>query len=1093
MRRVAGSAFLASMFLCGALSAAAPVFSNDFKAVTLDGVRLGTDTDPSNFSTFPSVVYDPQSGLFHMWVANTSALSIEGLRHATSSDGVHFISDGNLSFSGGSPFPIYGAPAEPQFEFPRASKIGGDWKLAIWSENNPSANGDYNYNESVNDIGTDPSTLAVNHQGPVYPTNGLGTFGQTTGPWGFVDGRLYVADDRPGGMSKWEYVDTTPPSVTPPADMSQDLITGTGYVYFLTHPGDPLGVYVHNVGRVLDQGDGTLGAYYSLRYPDGSRVNKQIYYVQSGDGGQTWSAPAGLFSNGDAVRVDGAPNQFDFSHPEVTLAGSRRVLYFSTKASDGAYVVATSAGQAAQVDSWADLLGSGQGNGESGRAVIRTSDGNFAIAGNSGGLTPNPVGLWLVKLDGTGEVLFQRVYSQTVPASASVSSLAEATDGGLVMAGSLGFNPSSIWVLKVDAAGGVVWSETIAVDDPGLDVGASCASIVATSDGGFALAGTVANRFGLLKLGADGSLQWIRAYPGAAGSHPTAASSVIHTADGGFGVTGDDWPAGSFTFQSVRVLKADASGAVEWEESITGSASISLGEGIANGPSGGLVVTATKIGSWVNVIAVDQTGSVLWQKTYSSNSFTAPTAITPGFAGNYGIALAPDLEGHGAIRDSQETILNAAGLMEIDGAGNPLWTKAFAAQLSSTSNLPSIAATLDGGYVGVGSDGVSLATRLLALKVDAGGGFVGCLDREISVPMTTTDSTFAFAPIVETPVDEITNTTVTALPVTGAPTDASERVICRGYLPAELEPLALAADPSGNGVADPGERFVVAPTWENDALVSTTLSGHTSPVSDSNGLDTSDPDIDAGYGTVASLATSDCLTATGDCYQFGFQDIPRPSQHWDTYFDETLSTSDPHHKWAKRWTVHAGLSFADISPSSNFYPFVEDIFHNGITGGCGMGIFCPTDPVTRAQMSVFLLKAKHGASYVPPHCTGVFADVPCPSLFADWIEELDAEAITAGCGGGDFCPSDPVTRQQMAVFLLKALIRSGYVPPACSGIFGDVACPSQFANWVEDLYNRQITAGCSTSPLLYCPTAPNVREQMAVFLTKTFSLLLYGP
>ena len=176
----------------------------------------------------------------------------------------------------------------------------------------------------------------MTHQGPVYPTNGLGTFGQTTGPYGVVNGKLYVADDRIGGVSKWEYDDTTPPSVTPPADMYQDLITGTGYVYFLTHPGDPLGVYVHNVARVLDQGDGTLGVYYSLRHPDGSRVNKQIYYAQSGDGGQTWSVPVGLFSNGDAVRVDGAPNQFDFSHPEVTLVGARRVLYFSTKAADGA-------------------------------------------------------------------------------------------------------------------------------------------------------------------------------------------------------------------------------------------------------------------------------------------------------------------------------------------------------------------------------------------------------------------------------------------------------------------------------------------------------------------------------------------------------------------------------------------------------------------------------------------------------------------------------------------------------------------------------------------------------------------------------------
>src|SRR5215467_16358092 len=95
-------ALLLSAAAAAPLFAAAPVFSNNFVSVTLDRVRLGTDTDPSNYSMFPTVVYDSSSGLFHMWVANTSALSIEGLRHATSSDGVHFVSDGNLSFAGGS-------------------------------------------------------------------------------------------------------------------------------------------------------------------------------------------------------------------------------------------------------------------------------------------------------------------------------------------------------------------------------------------------------------------------------------------------------------------------------------------------------------------------------------------------------------------------------------------------------------------------------------------------------------------------------------------------------------------------------------------------------------------------------------------------------------------------------------------------------------------------------------------------------------------------------------------------------------------------------------------------------------------------------
>jgi len=73
-------------------------------------------------------------------------------------------------------------------------------------------------------------------------------------------------------------------------------------------------------------------------------------------------------------------------------------------------------------------------------------------------------------------------------------------------------------------------------------------------------------------------------------------------------------------------------------------------------------------------------------------------------------------------------------------------------------------------------------------------------------------------------------------------------------------------------------------------------------------------------------------------------------------------------------------------------------------------------------MAPFMLKAAHGPAYVAPPCSGIFADVPCPSLFANWIEQLKAEGVTAGCGNGTiYCPANPNTRGQMATFLVKAL------------------------------------------------------------------------
>ncbi len=179
--------------------------------------------------------------------------------------------------------------------------------------------------------------------------------------------------------------------------------------------------------------------------------------------------------------------------------------------------------------------------------------------------------------------------------------------------------------------------------------------------------------------------------------------------------------------------------------------------------------------------------------------------------------------------------------------------------------------------------------------------------------------------------------------------------------------------------------------------------------------------------------------------------------------------------------------FLDVPQNNMFHGDVEKIFRAGVAAGCGGGTYCPASPVTRAQMAVFLLKAEHGSAYAPPACHGVFADVPCPGPFSDWIEQLATEGITAGCGGG-YCPAAAVTRQQMAVFLLKTEHGPAYAPPACIGGFGDVPCPGPFTDWVEQLHAEGVTGGCQVSPPLYCPTSPVNRGQMATFLVKAFHM-----
>jgi hypothetical protein len=291
-----------------------------------------------------------------------------------------------------------------------------------------------------------------------------------------------------------------------------------------------------------------------------------------------------------------------------------------------------------------------------------------------------------------------------------------------------------------------------------------------------------------------------------------------------------------------------------------------------------------------------------------------------------------------------------------------------------------------------------------------------------------------------------------------------------------------------NGVLEPGETIQVAPSWENDQAAAQALTGTASAFTGPPGPNYSLIDDSTDYGTVSADATSDCNSATGNCYLMTVSGA-RPVAHWDATFTEQLSFST----LTKTWTLHVGKSFPDTPVSNPSYSFVENLFHNGVTAGCGGGNYCPDADVTRAQMAAFLLKAKRGLSYEPPVCAGIFGDVTCPSVFADWIEELYAEGITGGCGGGGYCPEAPVTRSQMAVFLLKAAHDTGYVPPPCAAtVFNDVPCPgARFVDFINELAAEGITAGCGNGN--YCPNDPVTRGQMAVFLVKMFGLQLYGP
>ena len=310
-----------------------------------------------------------------------------------------------------------------------------------------------------------------------------------------------------------------------------------------------------------------------------------------------------------------------------------------------------------------------------------------------------------------------------------------------------------------------------------------------------------------------------------------------------------------------------------------------------------------------------------------------------------------------------------------------------------------------------------------------------------------------------------------------------------------LLPATLGADPAagpvsdGNGVFEPQETVVVAPGWRNVNGVALSFDGLASGYTGPPGPVYTIVDATATYGAVANGGVGRCAGAAG-CYVMNVNaPAGRPATHWDTVFREAIVPAALGQ--SKSWTLHIGDSFTDVPRVNPFYRFVETLLHHGVTGGCTASAYCPAASASREQMAVFVLVAKEGAGYTPPACTTpMFADVPASNPFCRWIEELARRGVVAGCGGGNYCPTAPVSREQMAVFVL-ATKEPGITPPACgTPMFNDVPASNPFCRWIEELARRGVVAGCGGGN--YCPAAPVTREQMAVFISGTFGLALYG-
>jgi hypothetical protein len=131
--------------------------------------------------------------------------------------------------------------------------------------------------------------------------------------------------------------------------------------------------------------------------------------------------------------------------------------------------------------------------------------------------------------------------------------------------------------------------------------------------------------------------------------------------------------------------------------------------------------------------------------------------------------------------------------------------------------------------------------------------------------------------------------------------------------------------------------------------------------------------------------------------------------------------------------------FTDVPPTDAGCRFIHYIASRGVTGGCGGGGYCPTVTLDRWQLGVMLATAS-GPIPVSGTVPGVgdyncsaggvslFGDVPPTDAGCKFIHHLYARGVTGGCGGGSYCPSQPLPRDQMAVLLTAGFGLTLYGP-----------------------------------------------------------------
>ncbi|MHA1979455.1 MAG: hypothetical protein ACW98I_21325, partial [Candidatus Hodarchaeales archaeon] len=260
--------------------------------------------------------------------------------------------------------------------------------------------------------------------------------------------------------------------------------------------------------------------------------------------------------------------------------------------------------------------------------IIQTSDGTFAILGNTRSYGAGWSDLWLVKIDNQGRMLWNKTYGSSDNEYAT--GLLQTPDGGFLLAGNKHYSLGGInlWVVKTDSNGNVQWNQTYGGNSPDY-FSYSQQSLIQTLDGGYALLGntesfgSMSTNIWLIKIDQEGVVQWTQIY---GNSEVTTAGTLLQTETGCYVFVGGR-ASESTRDLNLWLMKTDTNGTMLWNHTYTvrkenSTFEVSSHSLIQTSDGGFFMASRSRYdpgSSDLWVVKTDSTGVLQWNQTYGGS------------------------------------------------------------------------------------------------------------------------------------------------------------------------------------------------------------------------------------------------------------------------------------------------------------------------------------------------------------------------------------------------------------------------------------------------------------------------------------------